>query len=410
MKFIKDIGWNIVAFLIPLFVAIPVLGVMTRNMGAELFGLFTLALAVFGYSNLFDLGLSRATVRCIALNQGKITAVKEYIATATIFVICFSLIPILVFSFCSKELVDLINVSPSMKSDAVSAVRLLSIIFPLLLITTVWQSYLEGCELFKELSIIKLIGSVLMSVIPLIMILIESSLRFAVLGLLIARVLTTNLVVIYTVKSIGWINYHQFKIARLKELFSYGGWLTVTNILSPIMSSLDRFVLSSMSGAGKVAFYTAPAEMIGRMLIIPGVISRTAFPRLVKKSDYSFKTRLKIVNAIIALLMVSPLFIWSESILVYWLGSDYSGSSITLKILSLGLFFNTLTQVPYTSVQAAGYSKKAAMIHVFECIPYLVLLYFCVNEYSYNGAAMAWSARMILDFILFTILERKVSV
>ncbi|MCC2946192.1 polysaccharide biosynthesis C-terminal domain-containing protein, partial [Citrobacter freundii] len=70
----------------------------------------------------------------------------------------------------------------------------------------------------------------------------------------------------------------------------------------------------------------------------------------------------------------------------------------------VGYFFNSLAQIPFTSIQALGKAKITAIIHVFEVLPYLLLLYFCVVNYGIIGAAVAWTIRVTIDcFLLFII-------
>lgn len=44
-------------------------GFIARSLGLEKFGLFTLAYALVGYAGIFDMGLSRAVIRAIAINS-----------------------------------------------------------------------------------------------------------------------------------------------------------------------------------------------------------------------------------------------------------------------------------------------------------------------------------------------------
>ena len=48
-----------------------------------------------------------------------------------------------------------------------------------------------------------------------------------------------------------------FDAVALRTSLSYGGWLTVTNVIGPIMGYFDRFVLSHLAGASVVAYYVA---------------------------------------------------------------------------------------------------------------------------------------------------------
>ena len=53
--------------------------------------------------------------------------------------------------------------------------------------------------------------------------------------------------------------------------------MTVSNIISPVMVYFDRFIVSNIMGADKVAFYSAPAEVILKLGIIPAAIGEQCF-------------------------------------------------------------------------------------------------------------------------------------
>ncbi|EFE7629566.1 O18ab/O18ac family O-antigen flippase, partial [Escherichia coli] len=53
MSLIKNSFWNLCGYVLPAIVTLPALGIMGRKLGPELFGVFTLALAVVGYASIF---------------------------------------------------------------------------------------------------------------------------------------------------------------------------------------------------------------------------------------------------------------------------------------------------------------------------------------------------------------------
>lgn len=81
-------------------------------------------------------------------------------------------------------------------------------------------------------------------------------------------------------KSVIYSAKFSFDINTLKRLISFGGWITVSNIISPIMAYFDRFIISHLMGASKIAFYTAPAEGVSRLINIPYALARALFPKL----------------------------------------------------------------------------------------------------------------------------------
>lgn len=405
MSIIKDSAWNIIAIVIPTLVALPVLGILARMLGVELFGIFTLIFAILGYASVFDMGLSRALVRSISINRNSNVDIKEYLFTSSITVLLIGFIVSLVIFLFKVNIASLLNVSELIYADVVNCLQLISFVIPFLLLNIVWQSYLEGLERFKELSVLKVITNILLSVIPLLFLFIKNSIVFAVAGLALARLISFLVFYFYAYCELKQYYYYSlFNKCKLKELFKFGSWLTVSNVISPMMVYFDRFVLSSMVGASNVALYTAPSEIVSKLLMVPSAVSKTLFPKISNKLEIRVVYKVLVFLLLIVFIVMLPFFIFSGKILTLWLGSGYEAASTTLRILLMGFIFNSLAQVPYTYIQAKGFSNVTAKIHLLEVIPYFLLLSFLVSLYSFNGAALAWSLRVFVDCcILFMI-------
>ena len=63
-----------------------------------------------------------------------------------------------------------------------------------------------------------------------------------------------------------------------RQLFAFGGWVTVSNIVSPILSNFDRFLIGSLLSMAAVTYYTAPYEAVTKLWIIPMSLTMTLFP------------------------------------------------------------------------------------------------------------------------------------
>ena len=61
-------------------------------------------------------------------------------------------------------------------------------------------------------------------------------------------------------------------------LLRFGGWMTVTNIVSPFMAYLDRFLIGALISLTAVAYYVTPFEMITKLLVIPAALVGVLFP------------------------------------------------------------------------------------------------------------------------------------
>src|ERR1041385_1581090 len=68
------------------------------------------------------------------------------------------------------------------------------------------------------------------------------------------------------------------------ELFGFGAWVTVSNLVGSIMVYIDRFVIGAQVSIAAVAFYTAPYEVLTRLGVIPAALSGALYPALAAAS------------------------------------------------------------------------------------------------------------------------------
>ncbi|HBM9969189.1 TPA: oligosaccharide flippase family protein, partial [Enterobacter chengduensis] len=92
MSVIRNSIWNIAGYIIPAIITIPALGILGRVLGAEIFGVFTLAMAIVGYASIFDVGLSRAVIREVSIFRDDTEEKQRIIFTSSLLVIIMGLI------------------------------------------------------------------------------------------------------------------------------------------------------------------------------------------------------------------------------------------------------------------------------------------------------------------------------
>jgi len=411
MSLIKHSIYNLAGFVIPTLVAIPSLGILARTLGTESFGLFTLAFAVVGYASIFDAGLTRAVIREISIFREDLQERKNIISTATITVAILGLFAAILIFLSVGKIAGFLNVSNDLTSNFEKSFKLLSIAVPVFLVNQIWLASLEGMERFANINIQRTITSSALAILPAIFAYYNHTLYSAILGLVIGRIASLTISFFFAQKFIVSAGI-RFNYKTLRRLIMFGGWITISNIISPIMVYFDRFVISHVLGASKVAFYTAPSEAVARLLNIPAALSRALFPKLSSNSLAADKNKLEKLSFYLMLGACLPIvivgFVFTNTIMTVWMGSAYAGEPATiLRILLIGFIFNALAQIPFSKIQAAGYAKITATLHMCELVPYLIALYYLTNHFSLIGTAIAWTLRVSLDFFALYILSRK---
>ncbi|MFD2021282.1 oligosaccharide flippase family protein [Pseudocitrobacter faecalis] len=280
MSLIKNSFFNISGYIVPTLVAIPALGYLARELGAERFGIFTLAMALVGYAGIFDAGMTRAVIREISIYRNDNIEKARITSSAAFFVFFLGSAGTCLMFFLSQSISNILNVSEIYKQEVIISLKILSFSIPIFLVNQIWLAVLEGEENFFNVNMQKWISSSFLAGLPALMLLLyKPTLIGAISGLLLGRILAllVNLCFSYKFIITAGFKFHKYVFIRL---IKYGGWITVSNIISPVMSYFDRFIVSHISGAHIVAFYSAPAEAVSRLSIIPAALSRAVFPKL----------------------------------------------------------------------------------------------------------------------------------
>lgn len=310
----------------------------------------------------------------------------------------------------SDALTHTLNVTTASFEDARIGVVILAFCVPLVILNATLMALLEGREEFGAVNIIRATGLSLVFLIPVFVTLHDHAFKSLAMGLVFARLMMLCLTYSLYFRS---ARFHPTAFSRdtLIRLYQFGSWLTVSNIISPVMEYIDRFVLASIRGSATVIYYTAPAEMTTRLLSLPGAISRSLFPAVSRsmKNEVrhlvlrALRYQLMLVSGITALVML-----FAGEILQVWLGEDFAiHSRDVLMWLMVGFFFNGLATIPFTHLQASGHAKVTAMIHLAEVGPYLLLLGTLASNFGLTGGAAAWSIRVFVDFLLMSFYSWK---
>lgn len=411
MSLAKNSFYNILGFAIPTLFAIPSLGILGRLLGLESFGLFTLAFAVVGYASIFDGGITRAVIREISVFRDDEAEQVKIISTSSFVVLILSTLATLLLYFGAGALTEFLNVSLANQEQVTKSFKLLSLVIPIFLISQIWIAFLEGHERFINLNIQRALSGIVMSVMPVVLCLIEPTIFYAIFGLVIGRIISF-LIAFFACRKIIFQSKVSFDKVVFRRLMTFGGWVTVSNIISPIMVYFDRFITSNIVGASNVALYSAPAEGVGKASNLPFALARALFPRLSYIIDEKEKRQLERQSYLYITLVCLPVAcigIWfAPELMKLWMGDKFGGvDAQVLRVLLIGFYLNALALIPFSLLQARGSARTTALVHLGEILPYLWLLYYMTTNYGILGTAAAWSTRMLVDLIALFLLSRK---
>ena len=188
-------------------------------------------------------------------------------------------------------------------------------------------------------------------------------------------------------------------------LLRFGGWVTISAFVGPLMTVFDRFVIGSVKGAVAVTIYTVPWQLAQRLLLIPSSLQVALFPRQAAASPVE-QNRLTLAGVRAIAVIMTPIVVLAtfffEPLLHVWIGTEYSVATGEVgRIALLGFWGNCLAYVPFSQVEARGDARTAALVHLGELIPYMILLFGLLHWIGVAGAAIAFTIRSLADALIF---------
>lgn len=413
---IKSSMWNLVGGAIPLIIGFLSIPFAIKGLGKEGFGILTIAWIVLGYFGMFDLGFSQATTKYSSQYLAKKDLEKFtsvfWVSLITSFIMGLIGCIILIFS-TPLLVVRLLNIPDIMKADAKLTFVILGASLPFIISTTSLRGILAASNRFDILNKIQMPSNILTYIIPCFSYFFGFKLSVVIILIVIMRLIIFLIYIINSFKLHPYLSkYKGFDKIIFKSMLGFGGWISLSNLVSPILVYLDRFLIGSLISISSVSFYTAPYELVIRTRLFPNAIMDAIFPKfssvevgddISRISDLFLKSLkyITIVMGFVVLVFIS----FSGEILNIWLGSEFSKvSGVILQILAVGIFFNGIATVPFFLLQGIGRPDIPAKIHTLELVIFALMFFFMIKYFGLVGAAITWTSRTTFDFLLLFIM------
>lgn len=404
MSIRKHTIYNLMGSLAPIVVTLFTVPVYLQLIGTERYGVLVIVWAFLGYFGMFDMGLSRATAQRIAILQNAEPKERSDVFwTATFLNLFFGIFAgLLLWPLAHFFFTTYFKVAENLRGEILAAVPWMASAVPVTTMSGVLSGALQGREKFLALNVSSLLGSVLFQIFPLIVAWLHGpDLSSLVLAALFGRISTFFVFFLYCYHYVPLKIKPSVRLSLIASLFRYGSWVTVTGFIGPILTTLDRFLIGSITGAKALSYYAVPFNLASRVVVLPSSLSNTLFPRFSTTSEDE-RNRLmdEAVRSLIVIL--TPLIIIGilimEPFLKFWVGPDFANNASTVgEIIAIGLWFNGQAYIPYARLQAQGRPDLVAKCHLIEIIPYLAFLSAALIFWGVIGAAVAWSLRVIID-------------
>lgn len=407
LKLARHTVYNLVGLGAPLLLALLSIPALVAGLGAERFGLLTLVWAITSYFGLFDLGLGRALTQQLAvvLSRDQHDRIGPLCATALILMAVLGLAGGLLLALGAPLGAELLRELPS-RQEAVVATWAMAVAMPFIVLTAGLRGMLEACHAFAALNAIRLPMGLWTFAGPwLVLYWHGPDLPLIALALAAGRVLACAVHAWLAWRALPQLQGRlRFDKSLLRPLCTSGGWLSLSNVVSPFMGYVDRFMIGAALSAAAVAYYVTPQELVTKLWIVPGALTAVLFPAFAARVAAADASAWRLFDRALRLLfwallpVTAGLCLFAHELLGWWIGPAFAvQSGGLLQIFALGIFINCLAHVPLTWLHGAGRYRAPALLHCIELPFFMAVLWLLVQRFGLMGAAWAWLLRIGLD-------------
>lgn len=404
----RNVVLNLAGWGLPALVALVAIPLLVHGMGTARFGVLVLAWAVIGYFSLFDMGLSRALTQVLAqrLGRGDTDSLPGLTWTALGLMAPLGLAGGAVLALLAPWLArDLLHIPVGLQDESLKAFEVVALALPFTVSTAGFRGVLEATQRFDLVNLLRVPMGLLTFAGPLAALPFSRSLVPAVAVIAGGRIVIWIAHWIVCRRVFPPLREPATVVAReVRPLLRFGGWMTVSNVVSPLMVSMDRFVVGAVLTVSAVAWYATPQEVVTKLWLFTAAVLPVLFPALAATHAVQPGRAAAIYERgarIIFLALLPPVLVLvtlAHEGLGIWLGPEFARhSAAPLQVLAIAVFVNTVGQAAFTLVQAAGRPDITGKLHLAELPVYAVILWWALGRFGITGAAFAWAIRQVVD-------------
>ncbi|MBW3535532.1 MAG: flippase [Gemmatimonadetes bacterium] len=405
----RNAGFNLVSQGLPLVVALVAIPVLVQGLGMARFGVLGIAWMILTLTG--EMGLGRAATRFAAdaLGRGEPAAAAAVGRWTLLVQGGLGLAAGGAMAWATPWLVErAFDVPMDLRAEAHAGFLWVALGIPVVALTAPLRGMLEAAQRFGLVSTVRGAMGVANYLLPVAALLAGGDLATVLAVLVLSRAAGAVAFAVLTLRVFpgflrrGPSRYDGGALAR------FGGWVTLSTVVSPLLVYIDRALLGVLAGVAAVGAYTAPFELVTRLGLIPGSLAATLFPAYSSLRSMGRETELplfvarpvKYVLALVGLLAVA-MAAGAEPVLRLWLGASYvPEAAVALRILALGVVLNAVAFIPFSLLQGVGRADVTGKIHLVELPFHVIVTFLLVSSLGVAGAALAWTLRVGADAAL----------
>lgn len=409
---------NFLGQILPLAAGLIAVRILIGRLGTDRFGVLTLVWTAIGYFSLFDLGLGRALTQAVATRLGSAERERDLDAVSWTTLLLMGILGglggVVTAALTPWLIGHALHIPGTLQGETATAFYILALSLPVTVMTAGFRGVLEAHQDFGVATLLRIPLGIFNFLAPLAVLPFSTQLGPIVALLAIGRFIGFVMHAAVCIHRYPFLRRPVVRRGVVAPLIRLGGWMTVSNIVSPLMVTFDRFMIGAILPIAAIAYYATPFEVVTKLWLIPQAVLGVLFPAFAASFAINeAHTATLLTRAVrLMLILVFPaalgFVVLAREGLTLWISGDFANhSAAILQILAVGVLINCVAQPAFVALQGIGRPDLTGKLHLVELPAYVATIWFLAHAYGLSGVAFAWVLRVTVDGVALFVLTAQ---
>ena len=419
MSFKRNIIANFIGQVYLIGISIAITPLYLRHLGAEPYGLVAIFALMQSWMSLFDVGISPALGRQLAVMRGQGESVANFWALLKSFEAIFMGLAVLIVAGIYMSSPGLaqhwIKLESLKLSAVVTCLQIMGVLIALRFFAALYRSGINGLEdqVWLNAYDISFVSLKFLGALILVASISNEILHFFIyqLSVAIIEVIVLMRRFYFRIDKPVQSRLIGFHWTVVKSVMPYAMGIAYTSAIWILTTQTDKLIFSKILPLAEFGYFTLMALLAGGITLINGPIAQALTPRMTylyaKGENEKLITLYRDssqITAVITLCLAAMIGLYAQPLLYAWTGDKTAAAwgADALVWFALGNAVMLMGAYPYYMQKAMGKLKWHVIGSSLMAVLQLPIIYWAAKTYGITGAGKAWFIFLGMWFIIWT--------
>ncbi|WP_320129940.1 polysaccharide biosynthesis C-terminal domain-containing protein [uncultured Sphaerochaeta sp.] len=406
---------NYIRFFFSMVVSFWLIPFIIRNLGQDMYGLWTLSFSLIGFFSLLDFGFGLGVVKWTG--ETKISGEVEYrnhMLSTVFFVYVFvAIVGMILLGGFSFFYAKVFSIPEPFQGIAVTVLLILGLRSLLIQIPlSLFKGILFGEQRIYQINIIQTIGTLLYASSAYVVLSQGKGVVWLAIVNCVSFLLENILYFLLAYKKVANLSISPKKVQKeyLREAVSFSFYSFLTTIAGLVLFQTDVIIIQITLNLTLVGLYSIAIKISEYAFLLTKQLVNVLTPlisELKEKKEYdSIRFLLLDLSKYImatGVILTATIYVFGQELLVFWVGSEFTGATVPLLLLMTSFMISIPELIASNVLTMTGNQKFTAKVSVFSIIVNVGSSLLLVRPLGLVGIALGTLISSFVNNVILTL-------